>query len=260
VGQGDVMQARWGSHGVYEIIALAPASPQEVFDLTIAAFNLAERYRVPVFVLLDECVGHMTERVVIPEADRIEVVPRKFSSKPPGEYLPYETNGSDVPEMCAAGQGHRFHTTGLTHDARGYPDMTAECQDVLVRRLSSKILDHVDDIVILEEDDVEGADVVVISYGITSRVARGAMALARKEGLKVGMLRFKTVWPFPEKLIREMAGKIKGFVVPEINLGQLVLEVERCAAGRAKVLPVTHAGGWVHEPDVILEAIREAAR
>jgi 2-oxoglutarate ferredoxin oxidoreductase subunit alpha len=257
VGQADVMQARWGSHGDYEIIAVSPDSPQEAFELTIEAFNLSERFRVPVTVLLDECVGHMTERVVIPEADRIEVEPRRFTDKPPGEYLPYETNGNDVPLMVAAGQGYRFHTTGLTHDARGYPDMSEGCQDVLVRRLVSKIKDHVDEILILEEEGLDDAECVVLAYGITSRVARGAVALAREAGLKTGLLRLKTVWPFPEKRIAELAERVKGFVVPEINLGQIALEVERCAAGKARTIPVTHAGGGVHTPEIIVQAIQE---
>jgi 2-oxoglutarate ferredoxin oxidoreductase subunit alpha len=261
VGQADVMQARWGSHGDYEIIAVSPESPQEAFELTIDAFNFSETYRVPVFVLLDECVGHMTERVVIPEADQIEVVPRKLTKKPVDEYLPYKLNGNGlVPEMVAPGQGYRFHTTGLTHDERGYPDMTPQCQDVLVRRLSAKILEATDDIVMIEEDGVEDAEVIIVAYGITSRVARAAVARARKEGIKAGLFRMKTVWPFPVNRVRALAKTTKGFVVPEINLGQMVLEVERVAAGQAVTIPVTHAGGDVFEPEDILAAVREVVK
>jgi 2-oxoglutarate/2-oxoacid ferredoxin oxidoreductase subunit alpha len=260
VGQADVMQARWGSHGDYEIIAVSPESPQEAFELTIEAFNFAEIYRVPVFVLLDECVGHMTERVVIPEADEIEVVPRTLTKKAPGEYLPYELNGGMVPEMVAAGQGHRFHTTGLTHDERGYPDMTVETQDKLVRRLSAKILDNTDDIVMIEEDGVDDADVIIVAYGITSRVARAAVTQARAEGIKAGLFRMKTVWPFPVNRVRELAASAKGFVVPEVNLGQISLEVERVIGGQALMIPVTHAGGDVHEPEDILVAVREVMK
>ena len=260
VGQADMMQARWGSHGDYQIIAICPRSPQEAFDLTIDAFNLAETYRVPVLIMMDECVGHMTEKVVIPPADQIEIVPRRLTTKPPGEYLPYRVNGGSIPEFARAGDGYRFHTTGLTHDERGYPMMSVECQEVCVRRLIDKIKNNVDRIVRFEEEETEGADVVVVSYGITSRVARMGVDLARKQGAKVGIMRLIVVWPFPEKRIRELAAKVKGFVVPEINYGQIVLEVERCAAGKAKALVVPHGGGGVHDPNDICRTILGVAR
>jgi len=260
VGQGDMMQARWGSHGDYELIAMSPQSPQEAFDLTIDAFNLAETYRVPVMFMMDECVGHMTEKVVIPNADEIDVVPRVLSDKTPEEYQPYAVNGRPVPEMVRAGDGYRFHTTGLTHDDRGYPDMTVERQQINVQRIMDKILLNVDDIVRYEEEETEGAEVVVVAYGITARVARMGIDLARKQGVKVGFLRLIVVWPFPERRIRELAAGIKAFVVPEINLGQMVLEVERCAGGKAEAIHVPHAGGGVHDPQAICTAIVEAAR
>jgi 2-oxoglutarate ferredoxin oxidoreductase subunit alpha len=255
-----MMQARWGSHGDYQVIAMSPQSPQEAFDLTIDAFNLAETYRVPVMFMMDECVGHMTEKVVIPEADEIEVEPRRLTDKPPGEYQPYAVNGRPVPEMVRAGDGYRFHTTGLTHDDRGYPVMSAECQQVNVGRILDKIRLNVDDIVRFDDENTDDADVVVVAYGITARVARMGIALARQEGVKVGFLRLIVVWPFPENRIRELAGRIKGFVVPEINMGQMVLEVERCAGGKAPAVHVPHAGGGVHDPRVICNAIVEAAR
>jgi len=259
-GQADMMQARWGSHGDYELIALCPQSPQEAFDLMIDAFNLSERYRVPVMFMMDECVGHMTEKVIIPAAEEIEVVPRKLTGQKPGEFLPYKVNGDDVPEFARAGDGYRFHTTGLTHDDRGYPDMSAQCQEVCVRRLVEKIRAHADEIVRYEEEGIDGADVVVVSYGITARVARMGIDLARRKGVKVGVLRLVVVWPFPETRIRELAGKIKAFVVPEINYGQMVLEVERCAAGQARAILVPHGGGGVHDPQTICDAILEAAK
>ena len=260
VGQADVMQARWGSHGDYEVIALCPQSPQEAFDLTIDAFNLAERYRVPVMFMMDECVGHMTEKVVIPEADEIEVVPRKLTKKSPEEFWPYDLNGGELPEFARAGDGYRFHTTGLTHDERGYPDMSVECQEASVRRLVEKIRNNAEDIVRFEEEGIDGADVVVVSFGITARVARMAIEMARNEGIKVGFMRLIVLWPFPEKRIRELAGKVKAFVVPEINYGQMVLEVERCAAGKAASWPVSHGGGNVHDPETIVETIIKAAK
>jgi 2-oxoglutarate ferredoxin oxidoreductase subunit alpha len=260
VGQADMMQARWGSHGDYELIALSPQSPQEAFDLTIDAFNLSETWRVPVMFMMDECVGHMTEKVVIPPADEIDIVPRKLTDKKPGEYKPYEVNGRPVPEMARAGDGHRFHTTGLTHDERGYPAMTVECQEESVRRLMDKIRLNADQIIRIEEEDVEGADVVVVAYGITARVARMGIDMARAEGVKVGFVRLIVVWPFPEERIRELAKEIKAFVVPEINYGQMVLEVERCAYGQAPAVLVPHGGGGVHDPADICKAIVEAAK
>ncbi len=259
VGQADIMQARWGSHGDYELIALAPDSPQEAFDLTVEAFNLSERYRVPVLVMLDECVGHMTEKVVIPPPEEITIVDRRYTQLPPDKYLPYKAGPDLIPDMVRAGDGYRIHTTGLTHDERGYPDMSAECQDKLVRRLVDKIRIHADEIFRLEEE-LDGAEVVVVSYGITSRVARPAIAGARKKGIKVGSLRLLTVWPFPDRKIRDLARGIRGFVVPEINYGQIVLEVERCAAGQTKAVLVPHMGGGVHNPIDIQKAIEEVAK
>jgi 2-oxoglutarate ferredoxin oxidoreductase subunit alpha len=256
VGQQDMMQARWGSHGDYSIIALAPNSPQEAFDVTIRAFNLSEQYRTPVLVMMDECVGHMTEKVVIPEADSIDVTERRLTDKEPDEYLAYEVGEDLIPDMACAGSGYRFHTTGLTHDERGYPSMTVEAQDKLVRRLKEKIRFHSMETQDWEESQLEGADVVVLSFGITSRVAREAIDRARQEGIKVGEVRLITVWPFPEDFIRSLARRVRGFVVPEINLGQMVLEVERCAAGHTQTISVPHAGGGVHDPRQILEAIQ----
>lgn len=258
--QQDMMQARWGSHGDYRIIALVPDSPQECFDLAIEAFNLSETYRVPVFIMTDETVGHMHEKVVIPPAGEIAVVERNWYQGPKDQYRPYQFTGKDVAPMVKAGDGYRFHVTGLTHDERGYPALTAEQNDKVVRHLIEKIDSNADKIIRVEEDGLEGADVVVLSYGITSRIAIRAVQEARRAGLKVGVLRLITVWPFCEKKIRELAGKVKAIVVPEINYGQVVLEVERCAAGRCKVVSVNHCGGAVHDPEVILAAIQEAAQ
>jgi 2-oxoglutarate ferredoxin oxidoreductase subunit alpha len=260
VGQADVMQARWGSHGDYEMISLCPQSPQEAFDLAIDCFNLAETYRVPVMFMMDECVGHMTEKVVIPPPDEIDIVPRRLTTKSPAEYKPYRRNGNPVPEFARAGDGYRFHSTGLTHDERGYPVMSAACQTECVGHLVGKIRDHADEIVRFDEEDVEGAEVVVIAYGIAARVARMAVETARREGVRVGFIRPIVLWPFPERRIRELAPRVKAFVVPEINYGQIVLEVERCAAGQAAAILVGHPGGGVHDPQTIAEAIVRAAR
>ena len=259
-GQQDMMQARWGSHGDYQIIALSPDSPQECFNLMIDAFNLSERFRVPTLIMTDECVGHMTEKVIIPPAEEIELIERKWYKGPKDQYLPYKPDKDMIPFLVKAGDGYRFHTTGLTHDERGYPVINAEYQDICVRHLVDKIKTNADKIIKIEEDQTDDAEIIVLSYGITSRVAIKAVQQARKAGLKVGTLRFITVWPFPEKRIKELAKKIKAFVFPEINYGQVVLEVERCAAGQTQVVSVPHCGGWVHDPEDIFKAIKEAAK
>jgi 2-oxoglutarate ferredoxin oxidoreductase subunit alpha len=255
--QADMMQARWGSHGDYEIIAVSPNSPQECFDLTIKAFNLSERYRVPVLVMMDECVGHMMERVVIPKPEEIDIYPRRYTEAPQDEYLPYAAGDDMVPPMAKAGTGYHFHITGLTHDERGYPDMNAPAQARLLRRLTEKITKNVSAITDVVEDGVKGAEVVVVAYGITSRVVLPAIEQMRKRGRKVGLLRLRTVWPFPEQKIRAIAPSVKAFVVPELNLGQMVREVERCA-GPTRVVSVPHAGGTVHSPATIADALAEA--
>jgi 2-oxoglutarate ferredoxin oxidoreductase subunit alpha len=258
--QADMMQAKWGSHGDYSIIALCPNSPQECFDLTITAFNLAEEFRVPVMIMMDECVGHMTEKVVIPEADTIDITPRRFTKKTPEEFRLFEPREDLVPDMVKAGEGYNFHVTGLTHDERGYPSMTVDTQDKLIKRLQEKLKPFTNGRAICETEDLDDAEVVVVSYGITSRVAQRAIELARAQGIRAGKFRIISAWPFPEQHIRELAAKVKAFVVPELNLGQMVREVERAAAGAAKTIGVPHAGGTVHNPEVILKAIQEAVR
>jgi 2-oxoglutarate ferredoxin oxidoreductase subunit alpha len=262
--QGDMMQARWGSHGDYEIIALCPQSPQECFDLTIEAFNLSEQYRVPVLLMMDEVVGHMTEKVVIPPADKIEIVPRRYTKLEPGKYVAFKPESDGVPDMACAGEGYRFHVTGLTHDERGYPAPSAgivEAQQKLVRRLVDKVRNAADRIAHNEEHMLEDAEVVVVAYGITARVALRAVQMARERGIRAGLHRPLVVWPFPERRIRQLAERpgTLGFVVPELNFGQIALEVERCVGGRMPTLLVPHAGGTVHKPEQILDEIMKLA-
>lgn len=170
--QSDMMQARWGSHGDYEIIALCPNSPQECFDLIIKAFDLAERFRTPVMFMMDECVGHMTEKVIIPEADDISLYNRRYTKKPVSEFKICEPLDDLVPEMAALGQGYNFHITGLTHDESGYPAMDVNSQHRLIRRFIDKIVNYKDEIIMMENDHLDDADVIVVSYGITSRVSK----------------------------------------------------------------------------------------
>jgi 2-oxoglutarate ferredoxin oxidoreductase subunit alpha len=271
VGQQDMMQARWGSHGDYEIIALSPTSPQELFDLTIRALNLSEQYRIPVLVMTDAEVGHMTEKVVVPPPEAIEIIGRPQVRKgdlapdhfrifrdSPGAAGGPDGNGYISP-MVAAGEGYRIHVTGLTHDERGYPGMNAQTQEWNVGRLIDKIRAHRDEIIQVEEQDLDDAEVVVVSYGISARTSLWPIELARREGIRVGYLRLITVWPFPDERIRELAKGIRAFVVPEINMGQIVREVERCAAGQAQVFGANRAGGDILEPHYVLDVIRHAA-
>ncbi len=258
-GQSDVMQARWGSHGDYEIVAYAPWSPQEMFDLTVLSFNVADRYRVPVLLMADEVVGHMIERVVIPPKDQIERWERKRPKHPPNEpFEPFRIDDDDlVPPMVHAGEGYRVHYTGLTHDERGYPDMTAETHHQLVSRLVEKVRRNAGQIIRTEGYFLDDARSVVIAYGCTARSARQAVRVARERGIAVGLLRLVSLWPFPEALVSELAGRVDRFIVAEINLGQMSREVERVV--RQPVKGVFHAGGEMISPETILEAIMEAA-
>ncbi len=259
VGQGDMMQARWGSHGHYEIIALAPSSPQEMFDFTIRAFNLSEKYRIPVIILADEVVGHMTERVMIPPEKEIKLVGRRKPKVPPGDYLPYRPDPDWVAPMANCGDGYRIHVTGLTHDERGYPGMDEQTQAQMVNRLIQKIVSNTDDIIRTEDIYMDDAEVVVVAYGISARSAKQAVREARAGGLRAGLIKLETVWPFPEKLIRDVAARARAFIMPEINAGQMVLELQRCVGGACPVQLISHFGGSIIHPRTILDAIENAA-
>lgn len=258
-GQSDVMQARWGSHGDYEIVAYAPWSPQEMFDLTVLSFNVADRYRVPVLLMADEVVGHMVERVEIPSHDQIERWERKRPKKSPNNrqpdsFKPFLADDADlVPPMVHAGEGYCIHYTGLTHDERGYPDMSAETHQQLVTRLVKKVTHNAEQIMRTESYHLEDARILVIAYGCTARSARRAVRLARQQGIPVGLLRLISLWPFPEKMLREIANTIDTFIVAEMNLGQMRLEVERVVQN--PVIGVHHAGGQMIAPETILKEI-----
>jgi len=254
--QQDVMQAKWGSHGDYEIVALAPCSVQEMFDLTVEAFNLSETYRVPTMVLADEIVAHMWEKVVIPPAEDIKTVNRKKPNAPPDEYLPFMPDDSLVPPMACFGEGFSFHATGLTHDEHGYPKTSSsEVQQQLVRRLCDKIRLNADRIIRVQEVMLEDADVVVVAYGIVARAALSAVRKAREEGIKAGLLRLVTLWPFPEVQVAKYAEQAEMMIVPEMNYGQLVREVQR-AAKETPVRFLSKLGEEPHTPMEILESIR----
>lgn len=255
-GQQDVMQAKWGSHGDYGIIALTPSSVQEMFDLTIEAFNLSETYRVPTLLMGDEIVAHMWEKVMIPPAEKVKVVNRKKPSVPREEYMPFMPDDDLVPPMACFGEGYHFHATGLTHNERGYPQTSSsEVQSKLVRRLCEKISKNEDKIIKVEEVMLEDANVVVVAYGIVARAALSAVRKARQSGIRAGLLRLITLWPFPEKHVAKIAEHVKAIVVPEMNCGQMTREVERAAKG-TPVIFLSKLGEDPHTPAEILEAIR----
>jgi 2-oxoglutarate ferredoxin oxidoreductase subunit alpha len=256
-GQQDVMQARWGSHGDYATVALAPSSVQEMFDLTLEAFNLAETYRVPAMLLGDEIVAHMYEKLVIPPPDKLRIVNRKRPNVPREEYMPFKPDEDLVPPMACFGEGYHFHATGLTHDERGYPQTSSsEAQQKLVTRLCNKIRKNEDKIIRVEETMLDDADVAVVAYGIVARSALSAVRKAREKGIKAGLLRLITLWPFPEKRVAQLAEQTKAIVVPEMNCGQMVLEVER----KAKETPVAFLSKLGEEPHTPLEILEEIRR
>jgi len=255
--QGDMMQARWGSHGHYEIIALAPSSPQEIFYQTIDAFNLSETYRIPVLIMTDEMIGHLSERVVIPDAKTIQTVSRPRPKGRKDLFNPYEPGPGGIAPMAAAGEGYHIHVTGLTHDQRGYPVMTVEAQEWMMDQLVGKIRRHLDDIIRTEAYRIDDADIVIVSYGVSARTALAAVDEARDQGIRAGLLRLITVWPFPEDQIRELAKRAKGFITVELNLGQIHLEVERCAAGKVPCQLVGHPGGTIIPPEDVIQALKD---
>ena len=255
--QGDMMQARWGSHGHYEIIALAPASPQELFYETINAFNLSETYRLPVLIMTDEVTGHLSERVTIPEARTIKLQSRPRPKGRKDRFKPFLPGPNGVPPMAIAGEGYGIHVRGLTHDVRGYPVMTAEAQVAMVARLTDKIRRNLDAIVRTESYLLDDADIALVSYGVSARSSLAAVDEARQLGIKAGLLRLITVWPFPEEQLRRLAARVKALVTVEINLGQIHLEVQRCSGGRTPAFLVGHAGGTVIPPESIVAMLKE---
>lgn len=255
--QSDMMQARWGSHGDYEIIALSPSSVQECFDFTVEAFNLAEKYRVPVFVMSDEIVGHMREKISIPDA--VEIVPREMPEESKEEFLPYKAEENGTSKMPPFGEGYKLHITGLTHDEQGYPDASSPIDhSKLVKRLCNKILKNRDEIVRVREEFCDDAEIILISYGGPSRSVATAVKKARAEGIKAGYMKIDTPWPFPEAHIKKAAKIAKKLIVIEMNLGQMFYEVQRVASGDAEVELMGKIGGEIHKPLEILKEIEKS--
>jgi 2-oxoglutarate ferredoxin oxidoreductase subunit alpha len=255
--QGDVMQARWGTHGDHPAIVLAPSSVGEVFDLTLRAFNLSERFRTPVILVYDEIIGHTRENVVLP--DVVEIEDRKRPEVAPADFWPKAAPADGVPPLPAFGDGYRFHVTGLSHDERGLPSDDAGVAGSLLARLHDKVEQHIDEISQVETRMLDDADIAVFAYGIVGRSAREAVTRAREEGIRVGLVRPVTLWPFPYDQVAAVAHGVDTVIVSEMNRGQLIGEVERAAAGLARVVPHLRADGQPISPNELLSTIRTVA-
>jgi 2-oxoglutarate ferredoxin oxidoreductase subunit alpha len=253
--QGDVMQSRWGTHGDHPIIVLSPSSVRETYDLTVRSFNLAERYRTPVILLMDAMIGHMRERIELPAPDDLEIWERASTEVPPEWYKAYENQPSDVPPLAPFGDGYRYHITGLFHDELGYPTQRLDEIGPWLDRVHGKIERGISEILDYEEDAfLDRAEVIVVAYGATARSAQRAVRLGQSRGRRVSLLTLRTLWPFPEERVESAAERLHRVIVPEMNMGQLALEVER-VVGHRKVVRVTRADGQMVAPQDILDAI-----
>lgn len=258
--QGDVMQARWGTHGDHPIIALSPSSVQECYDLAVRAFNLSEQFRTPVILLMDAIVARLREKIEVPDPEELTVVERARPTVPPAEYKPYPFTPGEVVPLPPFGTGYRFHVTGLLHDEYGYPTEDPEVVTRWWEHMSSKINDHLDAILQWQETQLDDAEIALVAYGGTARAAAHAVTLAREQGIKAGLLKLLTIWPFADEAVRRVANQVERIIVPELNFGQIRLEVERVSAGRATVEGIHRADGLQITPEAILAAILNRER
>jgi len=252
VSQGDVQQARWGTHGDHPIIVLAVATTRDCFEVTVQAFNLSEKYRTPVIILSDEIVAHTREKILLPHPEAIEVVDRVQPTMPPEWYIPYEDTPRSVPPMAPFGVGYRYHVTGLVHDVRGFPTERPDEIDPFLKRLFRKINQHYFDIIRIEEHLVEDAEVLVVAYGSVARSARRAVNDARDRGVKAGLIKLITLWPFPRRLLEPHLKKVRAVLVPELNMGQISREVKRINQGATQVEKLNRIDGGLISPEEIL--------
>ncbi len=255
VSQGDVMQARWGTHGDHPIIVLAVSSTEDCFWITLKAFNLSEKYRTPVIILSDEVVAHTREKIVLPHPSQVEVLDRIRPTMPPDWYIPYEDNSRGVPPMGIFGDGYRYHVTGLVHDLRGFPTQRADEIVPFMNRLFRKINQHFFDIQMVEEEFTEDAETLVIAYGSVSRSARRAVREARQRGVKCGLVQLITLWPFPRQMVEPLLGRVRAVLVPELNMGQMSREVKRVNQGATRVETLNRLDGNLITPNEILTRI-----
>jgi 2-oxoglutarate ferredoxin oxidoreductase subunit alpha len=259
--QGDMMQVRWGTHGDFEAIALAPSTVQECMDFTIEAFNLSEKYRNPACVMTDGEIGHLRERIVVPEEKDLKIIDRVPATVDKKKHIPFtnsQTRKSKVPDFPTFGTGYRTYVTGLTHNEKGFPATDKQPDhERLVKRITSKITDNADKLVMVEELNLEDADIAFVTYGATARPAESAMEDLRKKGIKVGMLRLKLVWPFPDKLITKLSKNVDKIIVPEMNLGQIVHPIREYAGKHCEVVSAPKIGGEMHLPDELSKLLED---
>ena len=256
-GQSDIMQCKWGTHGDHPVICLTPGYVQEVFTETVRAFNLAEKYRTPVIIAFDEIVGHMRERIEVPDKGVLPVENRPRPTCRPEEYLPYDDTKGDVPPMANFFEGYRYHVTGLNHGSDGFPVNACARIHTDELRLIRKVESNKKDIIRYEDYLTSDAEVAVFAYGVSGRSGKAAVDMARAEGIKAGLFRPLTIWPFPDDEVAALSKKVKGIVVPELSLGQIIFEVERCAKGRCKVDGIYRVDGDPITPGQILAKIKE---
>jgi 2-oxoglutarate ferredoxin oxidoreductase subunit alpha len=258
--QGDIMQAKWGTHGDHPVIALYPNSVQEIYEVTVDAFNLAEKYRTPVILLLDEVIAHMREKVDLTSIKDKEIIDRKKPNGSKENFLAYENTEDLVPPMADFGSGYKYHVTGLVHDEFGFPSNNSKIADVQIRRLVDKVEKNKDDIVKFEEYKLDDAEVVLIAFGSTSRTAKESVDNLREEGIKAGLFRPITIWPFADKQIKEISEKVNNIVVTEMNLGQYVNEVKRVSSDKCKVDFYGKVDGHLITPTELNEFVKEAVK
>jgi 2-oxoglutarate ferredoxin oxidoreductase subunit alpha len=259
--QGDVMQSKWGTHGDIPAIVLCPSYVREAYEMTVRAFNLAEKYMTPVILLMDEVIGHMRERVLLRHPDEFGgVSSRKKYSGDSADYRPYFDDGSHVPCLVPFGDGVHYHVTGLFHDELGFPTTDPEIVNRMMARIHSKINENIEDILAWQEVELVDAEIALVAYGSTARSALAALAVLRKDGMKVGLFRPETLWPFPEDRMREIAKKVRKIIVPEQNLGQLAYEIERIVSGESRVISLSQVNGEMISPDIIVSKVREALK
>ncbi len=255
--QSDIMQVRWGTHGDHEIIVVTPAFMEEIYSETIRAFNLSEKFRVPVIILIDEVLAHMHEGVKLPDKKSIKIINRKKPTVAPKDYLPFDDSDDDIPPMANFFEGYRFHITGLSHGKSGFPSTSVDVVDTMQKRRRRKINRHLDQILKNHEYMLDDAEIAIIAIGSVGRSAIDAIDTAREKGIKAGLFRPVTLWPFPEKRVREIAENVKAIIVPEMNLGQLILEVQRVSEGKTKILGINQVGGQLIRPREIIAKLQE---
>ncbi|MDZ4164645.1 MAG: 2-oxoacid:acceptor oxidoreductase subunit alpha [Smithellaceae bacterium] len=257
--QGDVMQARWGTHGDHPIIVLSASTVRECYDHTIAAFNLSERFRIPVILLIDEVVGHMREKVILDDEDHVEIINRTRPSVPPEWYIPYEDTPMGVPPMADFGTGYRYNITGLTHDVRGFPTARIDEIGPFNERMIRKISKYRAEISLTEHFLTEDAEITIIAYGCVARSAKRAVLQAREQGIPAGLLKLTTLWPFVRGEMEKLLPSTRVFIVPEMNMGQISREVKRVNRGIARVVTLNKVDGTIIMPQEILQKIKEVA-